>query len=98
HRVHRLDGAGGFVGQGEGGGGVVAQQRGAFAAQLQHFGDDAGVVPLVAAAAAGDGRLVHALAQGAVVQLRQQRLAGGVEQGQQVLALMALGLGGRGGG
>src|SRR3546814_5924303 len=68
-------------------------------AQLEHLRDDAGVVVLVAAAVAAHRSLVDALAQGAVGQLRQRRLAGGVEQGDDVLAVQPalLGLGGGGG-
>jgi hypothetical protein len=78
---------------------VVAQQLGALGAQLQHLRDDRGVVELAAAAAARDRGLVQALAQGAVLELRLRRLAGGVEQGDHVLAFQAAGLGGfRGGG
>ena len=82
-------------------GGVVgiAQHGRAFGAQLGDGRDDAGVVEFVAAAAARDRGLVQLLARGAVGQLRFRRLAGGVEQGDDVLAVELAGLGGlRGGG
>ena len=85
---------GGFVGQHEVGPGVVAEQLGLLGAQLGHLGDDRGVVPLVAAAAARDRGLVDLLAQGAVFQLGFGRLAGGVEQGDDVLAFELAALGG----
>src|SRR5690606_42164421 len=78
--------------------GVEAQDNRELAAQLQHAADQGGVVPLVAARAADHRGLVQALAQFAVGQLRHGRLAGGVEQGDDVLALVAAGGGGGRGG
>ncbi len=86
HGVDRFRVLGGLFGQAERGVAGIAHDRGALGAQFGHARDDGAVVERVAAAAAGDRGLVQALAQGAVVQLRQQRLAGGVEQGDAVFA------------
>ena len=96
--VHRLDGAGGFVLEHVLGVVVVAQQLGAVGAQAGDAGDDAGVVPLVAAGAAHQRGRHDLLAQLAVGEVGQRRLAGGVLQRDEVLALVAGFLGRRRGG
>src|SRR5690606_6785252 len=98
HRVDRLGGLRSFIGQHVGGVGRVAEHLGLLDAQLHHVRDDAGVIPLVGAAATGDGRFVQALAQGAVLEVGVGGLAGGVLQRDDVLAIEATGLGGLGGG
>ena len=89
---HRVDGfrrACGLVFQAVRGVVGIAQQLRAIGAQLHDARDQRGGVELAAAAAARDRGLVQTLAQGAVGQLRLRRLAGGVEQGQHVLAFQA---------
>ncbi len=89
---HRIDGfrrARGLVFQAVGGVVGIAQQLRAVGAQLHDARDQRGGVELAAAAAARDRGFVQAPAQRAVGQLRFRRLAGGVEQGQHVLAVQA---------
>jgi len=77
----------------------VAEQGGPLRAQLDDAGDGGAVVELAAAAGAADRGLLQALAQGAVLQRGQRRLAAGVLQRQHVLAFELALLGSlRGGG
>ena len=93
HPVDRFRGLRGFVGEDVRGVGRVAEHLRLLGAQLQDRRHQLGVVELIAAAATVDRGLEQALAQRAVFQLRLQRLTGGVEQGNDVLALLAGGLG-----
>ena len=98
HAVDGLLGLGRLILEHEVGMRGEAQQPRPLGPQRDHARDQRGVVEGIAARAARHGGLVHALAQRAVLQLRQHRLAGRVQQRDQVLAVQAAGLGGRRGG
>ena len=91
--VHRRGGLGGLVLQHVAGVVGVAQQLGAFGAQPGQLGHHLAVVELAAVAAAVERGVHQLFAQGAALQRRQRRLARGVLQGEQVLAVELLCLG-----
>ncbi|MNM64642.1 hypothetical protein D3C81_760490 [compost metagenome] len=75
----------------------VAEQGSPFGAQFRQLQHDGAVVELAALAAAVQGGIHQALARLAVRQYGQRRLAAGVDQGDDELAVQAAFLGGRGG-
>ena len=96
HAVDRVRGQRCFILEHIGGVIRITQQLGAIGAQLDDFSDGFGGVEFTAPAAA-HGRLVQSFAHGAVLQLRQRRLAGGVQQRDHPFAFLAARLGGFGG-
>ncbi len=96
----RVDGGGGLgrlVLQRVGGEVGIAQQGGLVGAGLGDLEHDVAAVELAAMAATGQRGGHQAFAHGAVAQHGQRRLAGSVGDGDQELAVHALGLGGSGG-